>query len=395
MTEILQTPYGARDFLPEEAAAKRKIESKIMKLFASLGYEEIVTPTMEYLETLTAFSNSANRAVEKDLFKTFDYQNRTLALHQEMTTPVARLSASRLKTSPLPLKLSYNTPVFRFRQNQSGFQSEFYQAGVELLGISNAAADAEIIFLAAESLKISELKEFKICLGQAEFATGLMEENNLPNEVQTKIKNAIESRDIVEFEKIIDALDLEKNSKAALKKIPKLQGGVEILDAAKKISNNEKSRLALENLAEIYKLLEIYGAADKIIFDLSLIRDFDYYTGMIFEAYAPCVGYSLAGGGRYDNMLKNFGLNCGATGFALGIERILSARKLQGISADVRKKDIYLSYAEGMIEKAIQKASELREAGKTVEISLTSQSESQAENSKVEKSYCELIYLKG
>ena len=387
--ETLQTPYGTRDFLPKEAAVKREIENRLAKLFSSCGYEEVVTPTMEYLETLTM---STGRTLEKDLFKMFDLSNRTLALHHEMTTPIARLAVSRLKKFSLPLKLSYNTSVFRFRRNQPGRQCEFYQAGIELLGISNAAADAEIISLAAQSLQLADLKEFKICLGQVEFAGGLMEENNLSQEAQAKIKTAIESHNIVELEKIVDGLELDKNSADALKKIPKLQGGIEILQTARKISSNAKSHRALDNLTEIYKLLKIYGVAEKISFDLGLIRDFDYYTGMVFEAYAPSVGYSLAGGGRYDHMLKDFGLACPATGFALGIERILSAREHQGISDDVRAKDIYLSYGGGKIESAIKKALELRAAGKVVELSLTEQNKSDAEKSQVEKGYSELIY---
>lgn len=390
MPELLQTPYGTRDFLPEEAAAKREVENSLAKLFSSCGYDEVVTPTMEYLETLTT---SAGRAVEKDLFKMFDLSNRTLALHHEMTTPIARLAVSRLKNSCLPLKLSYNTSVFRFRRNQPGRQCEFYQAGVELLGISNAAADAEVISLAAQSLQTSGLREFKICLGQVEFVGGLMEENNLSAEVQTEIKNAVESHNIVELEKIVDALDLEKNSAAALKKIPTLQGGLEILSVAKNISANQKSHHALENLEEIYKLLKIYGVANKVTFDLGLIRDFDYYTGMVFEAYAPSVGYSLAGGGRYDDMLKYFGMPCPATGFALGIERILLALQHQNSFQDVRAKDIYLSYSEGKIESAIKKASELRAAGKVVEISLTAQNKIDAEKSQAAKGYNEIIYL--
>ena len=390
--EILQTPYGTRDFLPKEAAEKREVERRLAKLFSSAGYEEVITPTMEFLETLTM---STGRTVEKNLFKMFDLSNRTLALHHEMTTPIARLAVSRLKNFPLPLKLSYNTSVFRFRQIEQGRQCEFYQAGVELLGISNAAADAEIISLAAQSLQLAELKEFKICLGQVEFANGLMEENNLPQEVQAKIKTALESHNIVELEKIVDGLELEKNSADALKKIPKLQGGREILETAGKLSSNKKSQLALNNLAEIYKLLEVYGVADKISFDLGLIRDFDYYTGMVFEAYAPSVGYSLAGGGRYDHMLKDFGLACPATGFSLGIERILSARTHQGIKGDVRAKNIYVGYDEGQIESAIRKTLELRAEGKVVELSLAPQSKSDAEKSKVDKGYDELIYLKG
>ncbi len=388
MSEILETPYGTRDFLPNEAAAKRAIENKLAKLFSEFGYEEVVTPTMEFLETLRI-----SGGVESNLFKMFDQNNRTLALHHEMTTPIARLAVSRLKDSPLPLKLSYNTSVFRFRKNQTGRQCEFYQAGVELLGVSNAFADAEIIALAAQGLKVSGLKDFTICLGQVEFANGLMEENNLPPAVQSEIKNAIERHDIVGLEKIVDALEIDKTAADSLKKIPKLHGGFEILETARALAKNKKSVAAINNLQEIYKLAEIYGVADKIIFDLGIIRDFEYYTGMVFEAYAPNVGYSLAGGGRYDHMLKDFGLACPATGFALGIERILTACEKQGISNAVQTKNIYLSYDEKNFVEAIKTASQLREQGKVVEISLTAQSKEAAKISQVEKNYDELIYL--
>lgn len=380
MTGLLETPYGTRDFLPLEAAAKRAVEQKIFELFSSFGYEEVITPTMEYLETLTT---SSGQMIEPHLFKMFDRNNRTLALRNEMTTPIARLAVNRLKDSPLPLKLSYNTNVFRFRTNQPGRQCEFYQAGVELLGISNAFADAEIIALAAQALSVSGLKNFKICLGQVEFVNGLM--NNLPPDVQAQIKSAIERHDIVALKN----LDVDD----ALKKIPTLQGGLEVLNAAKSIANNERSRRALENLSEIYSLLEIYGVSDKITFDLGLIRDFEYYTGMVFEAYAPGVGYSLAGGGRYDHMLKDFGAACPATGFAVGIERILDARKYQGVVEDLAVKNFYLSYASGQENAAIRKAAELRAAGKVVEVSLTAQSKADAEKSCAEKNCVELIYL--
>ena len=388
MAVMLETPHGTRDFLPREAAAKRAIENRLAKLFSEFGYEEVVTPTMEFLETL-----KISGGVESNLFKMFDQNNRTLALHHEMTTPIARLVVSRLQNSPLPLKLSYNTSVFRFRKNQPYRQCEFYQAGVELLGVSNAFADAEIIALAAQGLKVAGLKEFTICLGQVEFANGLMEENNLPPAVQADIKSAIESHNIVELEKIVDALEIEKAAADSLKQIPKLHGGLEILEKARALAKNEKSVNAIDNLQEIYKLAEVYGVADKIAFDLGIIRDFEYYTGMVFEAYAPNVGYSLAGGGRYDNMLQDFGLACPATGFALGIERILTACELQNISNDVQARDIYLSYDAKNLDAAIKKASALRTEGKVVEISLTPQTFDAAKISQTQKNYKDLIYL--
>ena len=380
MTGLLETPYGTQDFLPREAAAKRAVEDKIFKLFASFGYDEVVTPTMEYLETLTTASG---RTQEPHLFKMFDRNNRTLALRHEMTTPIARLVVSRLKDSPTPIKLSYNTNVFRFRTNQPGRQCEFYQAGVELIGISNAFADAEVISLAAQALNVAGLENFKICLGQVDFAGGLMA--NLPSDVQNEVKSAIERHDIV----ALDNLNVDN----ALKLIPTLQGGKEILSAAQSIANNDRSRRALDNLTEIYCLLEVYGVADKITFDLGLIRDFEYYTGMVFEAYSPGVGYSLAGGGRYDNMLNDFGAARAATGFALGIERILDARKFQNVAEDSQTKDFYLSYAKGFEDAAIKRAAQLRAADKVVEVSLTPQTKADAEKSCAEKNCVELIYL--
>ena len=388
--QILETPYGTNDFLPKEAAAKRAIEQEILELFKHHGYEEVVTPTIEYLETLTIGST---RTIEPHLFKMFDRSNRTLALHHEMTTPIARLVSSRLKDSPMPLKLSYNTNVFRYEQTLPGRQCEFYQAGVELLGSSSICADAEVIALAIECLGAAGLSDFELCLGQVEFASGIMDQNNLDIEAKDFLKSAIESHDIVALENKVDELSLSKPAADSLKQIPYLHGGKEVIDRAHSIALNERSRRALDNLSEIYRLLEAYGVADKVVFDLGLIRDFSYYTGMLFEAYAPGLGYSLAGGGRYDHLLKDFGLACPATGFALGIERLMLARKRQGLNEDYRTRDVYLSYSTSKLNEAIQEAQNLRKKNKLVELALSPQTEDEAKHSQLEKCYSELVYI--
>ena len=387
---ILETPYGTRDFLPRSAATKRSVEKKIMALFARYGYEEVVTPTLEYLETLTTGSG---RSLEPHMFKMFDRNNRTLALRHEMTTPIARLVSSRLKDDPMPLKLSYNTSVFRYEQTLPGRQCEFYQAGVELLGASSTSADAEIIALAVESLSEAGLDEFEVCLGQVEFANGLMNQCALEPETQMLLKSALETHNVVEFERIVDGLSLTKELSATLKRLPYMHGGKEILSVTDGLQLNEQSRRALENLTEIYRLLESYGVVDRIKFDLGLIRDFNYYTGMVFEAYAPGLGYSLAGGGRYDHMLKDFGMACPATGFAVGIERVLIARKRQGLIEDVRVRDIYIGYAADKIGTAIETAKKLRAEGKVVELALNPQTKDEADGVQRSKCYERLIYV--
>ena len=386
--KILETPYGTHDFLPSQANEKRSIEQKILQLFKLHGYVEVVTPTIEYLETLTVGSS---RTIESNLFKMFDRSNKTLALRHEMTTPIARLVSNRLKDSPMPLKLSYSANVFRYEQTITGRQCEFHQAGVELLGSSSTCADAEIIYLAIECLKAAGLNDFELCLGQVEFASGIMEQFNLDFETKDFLKSAIESHDIVAFENKIDELNLSKSAADSLKQIPYLHGGKEIFERAYSIAINERSRRALDNLCEIYRLLEVYEVTDKIVFDLGLIRDFSYYTGMIFEAYSSKLGYSLVGGGRYDHMLKDFGLACPATGFALGIERILLARKN---FSENNLRDVYIAYDVNKIDVAIKTAQKLRAQGKIVELALSAQNEIDAEQSRAEKKYRDLLYVK-
>ena len=192
--KVWEIPYGTRDFLPREAAEKRAIETAIAEEFNRWGYDEIVTPTVELLDTLTAVSGSD---MEPHMFKLFDKNNRTLALRHEMTTPIARVAASRMKEEKLPLKLSYISSVFRYEQTQTGRQCEFHQAGVELLGSDKPTTDAEIIALAVSVMKQAGLNDFIICLGQVDFINGLMKQCGIESKDKAKIRSAIEQRDLV------------------------------------------------------------------------------------------------------------------------------------------------------------------------------------------------------
>lgn len=387
---ILEIPYGTRDFLPSEASEKRAIEAAIADLFAQWGYDEIVTPTIEYLDTLTMGNGSA---LEPHMFKFFDKNNRTLALRHEMTTPIARVVASRMRDEVLPLKLSYISSVFRYEQTQTGRQCEFNQAGVELIGSASAQADAEILAMAVECMRRAGLQDFQLCLGQVEFINGIMQQFRLNPEEQDKIKAAMEHHDLVGLEAIVDGTKLPKNSKEVLKAIPVLHGKEDMLKKAYGMAVNEQSRRALDNLCEIYRLLKDYGVSAYVSFDLGVIRDFGYYTGMVFEIYTPGLGFPLCGGGRYDHMLSDFGSACPATGFALGIERIMLALERQGLQKPKITKEIYVAYAEGRITEAIAKANEMRREGKVTELALSAQSQQEAAGYQQNKGYKELVYL--
>lgn len=387
---VLKIPYGTRDFLPAEAAGKRVVETRLAELFAQWGYEEVVTPSIEYLDTL-GLGSSQN--IGDHLFKLFDKSNQTLALRHEMTTPIARLVSTRLQDSPLPLKLSYISSVFRYEQTQAGRQCEFYQAGVELMGPGSPATDAEVVALAVTGLLRSGLTEFTVCLGQVEFLNGILNQYRLSSQEQEDLKAAMERRNLVELNQLVDELNLPENAKQVLKELPLLNGGEDLLKRAYDMALNEQSRRALDNLAEIYRLLKAYKVEQYVRFDLGIIRDFSYYTGMVFEVYAPGLGYPLCGGGRYDHLLADFGTACPATGFALGIERILLAIERQKLPMHSLPRDVYVGYAAGKETTAIERAAQLREQGKSVELAVSSQTEAEARESQQAKNYAAFEYI--
>lgn len=387
-----QIPYGTKDFLPRDARRKRAAENALAGLFARWGYEEVVTPTFEYLETLTV---GVSGDLVQSLFKFFDKNNAILALRPDMTTPIARVAATRFRESVPPLRLFYLTNVFRQEQAQAGRQCEFYQAGVELLGAGGPAADAEVVALAVAALLEAGLTNFQIGLGQVQFINGVMAESGLTATEQQRVKQCMVSRDLVGLGEILAGSALSADAQRLIREIPLLHGGDKVVSEAYRLVGNDTSRAALDNLADIRRLLAGYGVERYVTFDLGLIRDFDYYTGMVFEGYTPGLGFPLCGGGRYDNMVAAFGVDCPATGFAMGIERILLALERQGIAPPEAVRDAYVAWGEGALAAAIAEADRLRHEGRTVEMSLEACSRSEAKAAQAAKGYARLMYFDG
>ena len=391
---MLEIPYGTRDYLPQEARDKRELKEKTARLFARYGYEEIETPTVEFADTLVM---GGGQSLDDSMLKLFDDKNRALAFRHEMTTPIARLAVSRLGDSPLPLKLSYTANVFRHEETQAGRQCEFCQAGVELMGSASAAADAEVIALALKSIEGAGLENFRLSLGHVGFVQGLIKAYDLYGQIRNKIRAALEKHDVVKLEETVDSLDIPQSAKKDFKHIPYLIGGENAFEDAKKMAEDADSGTslaALDNLREIYERLKLYGVADNVVFDLGVIRDFGYYTGMVFEVYAGRLGFPLAGGGRYDEMLSAFGRDCPATGFSLGIDRLLLAMKRQGRTSVLPRRGVYIAYASDMEQAALSKAEEIRARGDAAELAFSSQDEDVAAKIAKEKNYADFLYIK-
>ena len=386
----IKIPYGMKDFLPAEARSKRVLEEKLAVQFGAWGYEEVVTPTLEYLQTLTT---GTGLDLSEQMFVFFDRSNRILALRPEMTIPIARLAATRLREKALPLRLFYLTNVFRHEEAQAGRQCEFYQAGVELMGVSEPAADAEVIALAITSALSAGLRDFRICLGQVDFINGIMDDARLREQERQDIKRCLVKRDLVGLERTAKHSGLPAEQQAAICRIPLLSGGKEVLTEARALVTSAVSQAALDNLAAIFELLQAYGLQQYVAFDLGIIRDFDYYTGMVFEGYTPGLGFPFCGGGHYDRMLASFGWECPATGFAMGIERLLLALNRQGISQPEQTRDGYVGWQAGNLAAAIAAARQRRETGAIVELSPVAESRAQAEQSRQQRGFRELLFL--
>ena len=373
-----------------DAARKRGMENELARLFLSWGYQEVVTPTFEYYETLRA---SAPETADDSTFRFFDRSGRMLALRPDMTTPIARVAVMRMRERPLPLRLFYLANVFRQEETQAGRQCEFYQAGVELLGAGGVAADAEVVALAVEALLAAGLSDFQVCLGQVDFISGIMAEAGLDAATAHKVKQALIERNMVGLGELLAESGIEPCNRDLLQQLPMLHGKMDMLRNVRQRVKNQISQAALDNLAEIYHLLEKYGIDRYVMFDLGIIRDFEYYTGMVFETYTTGLGYPICGGGRYDRMAGSFGREQPATGFALGIERILLALERQGLDATNPTQSVYVGWEGSNLPQAIAAVKRLREDGSTAELGLQEQSREEAEREGKNRGCSRVLYI--
>ncbi|AGB40949.1 histidyl-tRNA synthetase/ATP phosphoribosyltransferase, regulatory subunit [Halobacteroides halobius DSM 5150] len=362
----LQRPGGTKDFLPDLAAKKEYIEDQLNEVFTKWGYEKIITPTIEYYDLLS----EATEGLQTKMYKFFNRKGEIIALRPEMTAPIARLVATELKEEPLPLRLAYQSNVFRYETPRAGRYREFYQAGIELFGVKTPLGDAEVIAIAAQSLEQAGLKNFKIDIGDVDYFTGIMEAANLPNSLQNKVRTALSSRNFVELEELLTASNLTFEQQEAILKGARLRGGPSVLKEAKELIANQASLQALENLKEVYHNLKLLGVASHICIDLGVVRSFDYYTGIVFEGYSQDLGYTICGGGRYDKLVEEFGYPISATGFAIGVDRLLLSLQKQDYQFPDFKAGVLLLVNSENKQEGFALAADLRQSGYQVELEL-------------------------
>lgn len=310
---------GFRDLLPDEAEALRAAQESLLEEMRRWGYRHVVTPMVESIDVLELGLSAEQR---RRLFKFSDARGEVVALVGERTIPVARLVAGKLRSAALPLRLCYAGAVLSADEGRFHQRRETYQVGAELVGASGPIADAEVIALAARCLEAAGLRKYQVDVGHAEFFQGIMEAVRLPDAVKAGVRTALAARDLVALEELLARTPLRSAEHELLLRFPTLRGGPEILDAAGGLVRNRRSEQALAELARVQELLVAHGLGGVVGLDLGAIRDFDYYTGVIFEAYGPDLGRPVAQGGRYDRLLARFGRPAPATGFVVQLDLV-------------------------------------------------------------------------
>lgn len=357
-------PKGVRGLSPPEAARLRWVEKTLLSVFHRWGFREILTPTFEYLEVF------AHGTGDGDQGKTFKFVDRQtgllLALRSDLTPQVARMVAATMQHHPLPLRLAYSASVFRHEEPQGGRQREFFQAGVELVGLDRPEADAEMISMAVEGCREFGLQRFQIDVGQVEYLRGMLNALNPSLPLRRKILSTLRRKDAVELELTLSPLPAENRLKEGILNLTTLYGREAVLEKAQSWAVTEQSRLALENLIQVYEILKTYGLAEHIIIDLGETYAFDYHTGVVFQVFTESLGSPIGGGGRYDNLIGHFGYPCPATGFAFELEKVLASLEVEEILPTDQGPDFLIIDFNPDKRQALQLAQTLRSQGYAV-----------------------------
>jgi ATP phosphoribosyltransferase regulatory subunit len=321
MKTLTQIPLGTQLLFGKAAKKRRRIERAIFSVFEHWNYEEIIPPIFDYYDV---FTKGMGAELEDTLYRFIDREGHILALRPEFTSLVAKAVATRLADQPKPLRLCYGGEVLRYEAPRGGRQREFCQIGVENIGGERVKSDAEVILVAVESLKKIGIQEFQINLGEIGYFAGIVERISLSREDVAKIKTLIDLKDTVGLKSELERLALSERRRHILLSLVSLTGNSDILEAARQLVSNERSLHALDNLSALVAELKKQRIGEHLTIDLSEVRGLDYYTGTIFKIYVPGLGFEIGGGGRYDNLLRNFGCDLPSVGFSFSLERLMS-----------------------------------------------------------------------
>lgn len=368
--KLLHTPDGVRDIYDSEYKRKRKVMSELHHVLELYSYRDIQTPTFEYFDI---FSKEKGSAPSNEMFKFFDRDNNTLVLRPDITPSIARCVAKYYETEDLPIRLCYEGNTFTNKISHQGKLCEVTQVGGELVNDDSSAADAEILATVVDCIQASGLEEFQVEVGEVDFFKGVIEEAGLSVEEESHIRAYIQNKNFFGLQEYVKQLDISEHLKQVLVSFEHLFGGIDMLEQAQKLVQNRRSLEALDRLQKVYQALAFYHCEEHISFDLSMLSDFKYYTGILFKGYTYGTGAAIVRGGRYNALLRQYGKEAPAIGFAFVIDELMNAISRQKIEVVIEEQDIVILYQRDFQQKAVELGTTMRKEGRKVELIRMSQ----------------------
>lgn len=360
MLQEIYTPYGFRDRLFVEAAQHRVLLERIQRVFRRYGYQDVETPTVEYLKV---YDEERGSIAPVDMYKFVDRDGELLVLRPDLTPAAARVATTYLTEEDLPCRICMTGSTFRYNSRYSAKERELRQTGVELIGADSVLADAEIVEIAVEALRAAGLSTFKIAIGHARLVEQIL--SLFPEERRAELREYVVSKNFPALYQRLAGMETEEACRALLE-LTAQTGGIDLVEQGYTYSQKmglTKIAQIFERLLALHRLLAAEGMSQELVYDLGMTADLHYYTGIVFQGYTDGTGDYVLDGGRYDDLLRQFSKNWPSVGLGIYMNSLLNAMNRQGIAPEVPGQ-IFLSGTEE--ETVLQAARILRDGGQDV-----------------------------
>lgn len=345
------TPEGTKDLLFEECRIQKEITDNLHRVFKNSGFHQVVTPGFEFYDV---FAAAKMYYPQETMYKSIDNKGRVLVARPDSTIPIARLVCSRLKEYPMPLKLYYEQKVFRNNPGLRGRSNELLQMGVESIGDASFESDVELLALSIGSLASCSSDDVRIELGHVGIFKLLIERLKADTDDKASIHQFISTKNYAALSSKLDKYENDQTA-AILRELPKLFGGEEVFKKASGLFDGYDDDLIrmLEYLKAVYDFLADTGLEDSVIIDFGLVNQADYYSSLVFKGYVKKAKEPVLSGGRYDNLLKDFGCDFPAIGFAINIDQIAAAvlDSCENVKQKEEDSKLRIALTKGRLEK--------------------------------------------
>ena len=361
----LMTPEGTRDMIFDECAALRGISEKLRRIFTSHGYSEVITPGLEFFDV---FNNKSRHYPQEVLYKLTDGKGRLMVMRPDSTMPIARIVGTRLRTSPMPLKLFYDQTIYRANPKESGRDDEFFQSGIEIIGGDVMRSDMEALSIAAEVMQSLEADDHRFEIGDSGIFPLLASKLGLGDAELDELREYVQLKTYPALDEMLSRME-NKQYAGYIGRLARMFGGREVLEEAEKTMPEEVMPL-IKGLESVYDTMTELGMGGSVSVDLGIAgKSGEYYTGIVFNGYVAGFGMPVLKGGRYDRLIADFGVDTPATGFAVNENAAAEALLKRSGGMLLPAPDVMIWSDDDSVAKSVVHCRELIAEGLTTEYS--------------------------